>query len=101
MFRVVRFWLRLQHFYGEALKSARIFEGLFHAGPTYAGRFFRSSRAAPMSFQAHAFVVANFAQSGKLGRPIDESGTDWRPFDFAACVFHGVLGVAVVDAVLR
>ena len=53
----------------------------------------------PMGFKAYRFVIAGITKGTKLSCPVNESSADRRPLDFAVRIFHGVLYMAVVDAV--
>src|SRR5580698_7679942 len=84
----------------NCLKGAGIFESLLHARPTNTRRFFRCCCAVPVSFKADCFAIADLVKSAELSCPVNESGADGCPVDFAVCILYGVLNVAVMNAIL-
>ena len=52
-----------------------------------------------MSFQAYGVAEACLVERFELCGPVNESLVNGRPLDLAGVVFHGVLAVAMMDAV--
>src|SRR5262249_10497861 len=74
---------------------------LLHAGPTLAGRFFRSAAAAPMSFEARCELVALLLERSELSSPVDRASSHSGPFLFVARrLLLNVFSVNLADAIL-